>query len=262
MKLSIIVPSYNSSRFIRETLDSILNDQDSVPIELIVVDGGSTDNTLDILRSYGNKLRWISERDNGEPDAINKGMAMATGDVLAYIDADDVYYPYALKKVAKYFNEHPEAMWLYGKGRIIDIDGRYCRSLITKFKEVWQPHYSYDNLRIVDFIVQPTAFWRGELVKEIGGFPVKEHLAFEYDFWLRAGRKYKPAFLNEYLACWRSHPASVTAKDIYANMADALRLSGKYTGWRLDLRLAELGIYLLAIGGYFVIGLLNRGKGK
>lgn len=257
MKLSIIIPSYNTGKFIRQAIDSVLN-QAYPYMECIVIDGGSTDDTIDILRSYGERITWLSEKDKGEPDAVNKGMAMATGDVVAYLDADDVYLPHSFAKAMAVFNKYPDVMWLYGKGNIVDEQGDECRGFITRFKEFFQKRYSYNKLLCVDFIVQPTVFWRRELIDEIGCFPIDEKLAFEYDFWLRAAAKYRPAYIDSYLASWRAHGNSETANAIYQDMKDALRLSRKYSKGRPLINLMQLAVYLMAVTGYFVLGLLKR----
>ena len=104
LKLSIITPSFNQGVFIKETIDSILS-QGYAQLEYIVVDGGSTDNTVEILKSYGDKIKWVSEKDNGQADAINKGLKMATGDIVAFINSDDYYLPNALHAVNDFFSE-------------------------------------------------------------------------------------------------------------------------------------------------------------
>lgn len=256
MRISIIIPSYNTAKYIRQAIDSVL-DQGYPEIEIMVVDGMSTDGTLEILKSYGDKISWVYEKDKGEADAVNKGMELCTGEVIAYLDADDVYMPNVFDIVAAMFALNTSLMWLYGKGKIIDEQGNECRSFLTRFKEIFQKRYSYNALLCVDFICQPTAFWRRSLVDEIGGFPINEKLAFEYDFWLRAGKKYKPQFINWYIAGWRAHPQSETARDIYKDMHDALRISGKYTTSKV-IRLIQYVAYLGAVSMYFVVGVLKR----
>ncbi len=257
MKLSIIIPSFNTGKFIRQAIDSVL-DQAYPYVECIVIDGGSTDGTIDILKSYGERITWISGKDNGEPDAVNIGMGMASGEVLAYLDADDIYLPNSFAKVMAVFERYPDVMWLYGKGNIINEESEQCRGFITKFKEFFQKRYSYSKLLCVDFIVQPTVFWRRELSDEIGQLPIDEKLAFEYDFWLRVGAKYHPAYIDSYLASWRAHGNSETANAIYQDMKDALRLSRKYSKGRPLINLMQLAVYLMAISGYFVLGVLRR----
>jgi len=255
--ISIIVPTYNAERYLRQAVESIL-EQDYLDVELIVVDGKSTDSTVNILREYGKEIRWISEKDKGEPDAINKGMAMAKGELIGFLNADDIYLPNALSTVVEHFKDYPNSMWAYGKCKIIDEDGEEARGLVTKIKELFQPHYSYSRLLIGDFIAQPAAFWRRELVNEIGNFDIRETLAFEYDFWLRAGKLYRPGFINEYLASWRAHSESLTVNNIYKDMKDAYRISKGYSLARPLINLAQLGVYLATTSGYFAMNTLAR----
>ena len=118
-KVSIITPSYNQGQFIERTILSVL-EQDYPNVEYIVMDGGSTDNTVEILKKYEDRLIWKSEPDKGMSDAINKGFRMATGEIIAWINSDDIYQPGAIEFVARYFAEHSEVDVIYGEGRIID----------------------------------------------------------------------------------------------------------------------------------------------
>ncbi len=206
-KISVVIPCYNSVDFIEETLRSILN-QGYPNLQCVIVDGGSTDGTLDILKKYDGRIQWISEKDKGQSDAINKGLKLAEGDVVTYLNADDIYEKDCLGRVANFFMKNPGCKWAYGKCRIINENGMEIRKPITWYKNYWQRRYSYTRLLILDFIAQPAAFWRRELTEEIGLFDVNEHLAMEYDYWLRAGARYEPGFIDEYLARFRLHPVS------------------------------------------------------
>ena len=112
-RISVVTPSYNQGNFVEETIQSVL-DQGYPNLEYIVMDGGSTDGTLDILRKYEKRLVWKSERDRGQSDALNKGFRMASGDIFSFINSDDVYEPGALHKVGRFFVDHPQASWLTG----------------------------------------------------------------------------------------------------------------------------------------------------
>ena len=228
LKICVVIPCYNSVRFIEETLQSILS-QDYPCFQCIVVDGGSTDGTLDILRKYASdKLSWITGKDRGQSDAINKGLEQVRGDILTYLCSDDLYEPRCFSEVAKFFSENPERKWLYGKCNIINEDGKEIRKLITLYKDFWQQHYGYRRLLVMDFIAQPSVFWRAELTKEIGLFDPDNHLTMDYEYWLRAGFKYHPGFVNKYLAKFRLHPTSKSTKRFHAASTEALVVAKQY----------------------------------
>src|SRR5437016_13220935 len=121
--VSIVTPAYNQRRFLRRTIDSVLN-QDYPRIEYFVFDGGSTDQSVDILQSYGARFFWVSQRDHGQSDAINQGLQRARGDILAYLNSDDILLPGAISKVVEHFRGHPDWDLLYGNAHTIDEDDR------------------------------------------------------------------------------------------------------------------------------------------
>ncbi len=226
-KISIVIPCYNSVRFIEETIRSILQ-QDYPSLQCIVIDGGSNDGTLDILKKYEGRIKWISEKDKGQSDAINKGLRLAEGDIVTYICADDFYEKDSLRKVADFFMNNPGRKWVYGKCRIVDENGVEIRKLITWYKNLWQRRYSYTRLLIMDFMAQPAVFWRRELTEEIGLFDVNAQLAMEYDYWLRIGAKYEPGFTDEYLASFRLHPVSKSSRRFSEAAREALDIAKRY----------------------------------
>ncbi len=227
LKISIIIPSYNASDFIEETIQSIVN-QNYPNLECIVIDGGSNDGTLDILNKYKGQIMWISEKDRGQSDAINKGLKLASGDIITYINADDVYERGCFQKVTAFFEKSPTVKWVYGKCRIINKDGAEIRRPITWYKNFWQKRYSYNRLLILDFIAQPATFWRKELTDEIGLFDVNQHLAMEYDYWLRTGANYKPGFIDDYLASFRVHRHSRSSVNYSKAAREALDVAKSY----------------------------------
>jgi glycosyltransferase involved in cell wall biosynthesis len=227
LKISIVIPSYNMGGFIEETIKSIV-EQDYPDYECIVMDGGSTDNTIDILKKYQPKITWKSEKDNGQSDAINKGLRQATGEIVTYINADDMYEAGCFRKIADFTQKNPDIKWLYGKCRIVNDKNIEIRGLITRYKNIWQRSYSYNKLLVMDFLSQPAVFWRKEMNQELGYFDVNDHLSMEYDFWLRLGAKYRPGYINDYLARFRIHPASKSSLGYTAAARSARELARKH----------------------------------
>ena len=255
-KLSIITPSFNQASFIDRTIRSVL-DQNYPSLEYIVVDGGSQDGTIDILKKYERRLKWISEKDEGQADAINKGILMATGDIIAYLNSDDVYEPGALQRVAEYFAAHPEAMWLTGKCRIIDEYDREIRGMITAYKNFLLRHYSYEMLLVTNPISQPATFWRRGLVREFGLFDINEHLVMDYEYWLRIGRRYSPGILNGYLARFRVHGRAKTVSTNFSNFKQELAVAKKYSG-SITVRVLHYANYAIIVSAYVSMAFLSR----
>lgn len=217
-KISLITPSLNQGKFIEATIQSVLT-QNYPDLEYIVMDGESSDNTLKILERYSDQLKWISEKDNGQTEAINKGLRMANGEVLAYLNADDMLLPGTLLKVAHRFMEHPDAMWVTGQCRIIDENNREVRRLITTYKNFWLRFSRASMLLITDYVSQPATFWRSRALEEFGYPDESLHYAMDYEYWLRLYSRYPPLFIPEYLAAFKIHPHSKTTttghKDIF-----------------------------------------------
>jgi len=261
-KISIIIPCRNAVEFIDETILSILN-QNYPDFQCIVIDGGSTDGTQATLEKYGDKIKWISENDKGQSDAINKGLNLAEGDIVTYINADDIYEVGCFEKVANFFIKNSEIKWIYGKCKIIDENGLEMRKLITLYKIYWQKRYSYSRLLIMDFIAQPSVFWRKELTDEIGLFDVNAHLAMDYDYWLRAGAKHDPKFINEYLARFRLHSRSKSSTRFSAAAKDALGVSKKFANENKQYLVIPLQYlnYLIVVALYYILKIIPLKKG-
>ncbi|OGU46776.1 MAG: hypothetical protein A2X68_03530 [Ignavibacteria bacterium GWC2_56_12] len=197
MKISVITPSFNHGEFIEDTIRSVAN-QDHDDIEHIVVDGGSTDSTLATLKKYP-RVRWVSEQDSGQGNAINKGFAMATGDVLAWLNADDYYEENVFGRIIAYFKDHPDCMFLYGDLTFVDKLGRplnkYTGDKIT-----------YDSLIAnPDIVRQPSSFWRREVMERLGGIDESFHLVMDLDFFLRVGKRYPLHYLEGNLSYYRHY---------------------------------------------------------
>lgn len=236
MKISIVTPSYNQGKFIRHTLDSILNQNVNFPIEYILVDAVSTDETPKIVEEFVPKFKakgiefiYICEKDNGQSDAINKGLKMATGDIVAYLNSDDTYEPETFNKVWDFFEKNPDKKWVYGKCKIIDDKDREIRKPITFYKNLLLKNYSYSKLLSENVISQPATFWKWKLHNEIGYFNEKEHFCMDYEFWLRIGQKYPAGVIDDYLANFRYYMNSKSGSVNKKQFRDELRLAKKYS---------------------------------
>jgi len=247
MKISIITPSFNQAAFIERTILSVLG-QNYPDLEFIIMDGGSTDGTLEILKKYEDRIIWKSERDGGQSDAINKGLRMATGDIVAYLNSDDTYAPGALQKVADFFAQRPETKWAYGKCRIIDATDKEIRRPITFYKNLLLKKYSYAKLLSENFISQPATFWKRELHDEVGFFNEEENFCMDYEFWLRAGAKHPAGMIPEYLANFRYYPDSKSGGVNKKQFQDELRLAQKFgTGHPLALALHKFNYHKITL---------------
>lgn len=197
MKFSIITPSLNQAEFIEDTILSVL-EQEYPDFEHIVVDGGSTDGTVDILKKYPH-LKWISEKDRGQSDAINKGFKMADGEILAWINSDDFYEKNIFRDINNYFLQNPDACFLYGGITFIDKE----KNLIER---VSGDIISYKNLlKNPDIVRQPSSFWRREITEKTGLLNEDYHVVMDYDFFLRISKKYTLHYLDRNLSYFRAY---------------------------------------------------------
>lgn len=201
-KISIVTPSYNQGKFIERTIRSVL-DQNYPNLEYIVIDGGSKDETVEILEKYGRKIKWVSEKDSGQTEAINKGLRMSTGDILAYLNSDDTYELGGLKLIGKYFARYKKTMIVYGNGRHIDENDKYINDYPSGA-------VSYEILKSTCPVCQPSVFWKRKLWEDIGSFDESLRFGMDYDYWIRVAKKYKFTFIGDYIANTRLHSNTKT----------------------------------------------------
>lgn len=207
-KISIITPSFNQGKFIKETIDSVLS-QNYPNLEYIIVDGGSTDDTVKILKSYGKKVKWISEKDKGQADAINKGLKRINGEIIAFINSDDYYLPGTFNKVVKFFQNNPSRKMVSGDYDIVNEFGKPIQSFVRLYKSFFKNFESLTILSILNYINQPSTFWKREIYKKIGFFDEELIYTMDYDYWMRTLKSgFKIGFINEKLSAFRIHTGS------------------------------------------------------
>ncbi len=238
MTISIITPSYNQAKFLERTLDSVHTQHGDFRLEHIVVDGGSTDGSVELLKNRGDAIKWISQRDEGQADALNKGIAMAGGDIIGWLNSDDTYEPGCLATVAKIFADEPQTRWLYGKVRIIDADDREIRRLVTLYKNLRMRRWSYRKLLEENWISQMGVFWRRQAGEQTGPFRKDLHYCMDYNYWLRLGEKWPGRFVNRYLAAFRAHSTSKSTTSFRKQFREELNVAREIAAGRYRLPIA------------------------
>jgi glycosyltransferase involved in cell wall biosynthesis len=256
MLISIITPSYNQANFIGQTIESILG-QGMEGLEYIIIDGGSTDGTLDILRQYGDRIKWVSEPDKGLADAVNKGIAMASGEVIGWLNSDDLYFPGTLKAVSDHFSIHSQCCWLYGRCNIIDSSGKERWKWITKYKNGRLKKFSLDRLLRENFISQPAVFFRKELFEKAGRLDLSLKYAMDYDLWLRFAKITPACIITRELSGFRRHGKSKSETGFRDQFFEQYAVAQRYNTSGFNRALHRFNIFKI-INSYRVIGWFFR----
>jgi glycosyltransferase involved in cell wall biosynthesis len=202
--VSIVTPSFNQARYLEATIKSVLS-QNYPRLEYIIVDGGSTDGSQEIIRKYSDKLAWwVSEKDQGQTDALNKGFARAKGDILAWLNSDDMYLPGAVTSAVKFFQDQSQPGLVYGDANFINESGQ----LIGKF------HAAQTNLYLLRqgyvHIPQQASFFRGDLWRSVGPLDPTFYFAMDYDLWVRIAARSDVKYVPQTWANFRLHTAGKT----------------------------------------------------
>jgi len=221
MKITVVTPSFNQGQFIERTIQSVLT-QSISSLEYYVEDGASTDNTVNILKKYSDQLFCSSEKDTGQANAINKGFKKATGDIIGWLNSDDLYYPNTLSTVISFFEKYNEIDFLYGQANHIDSDDKVINQYRT---EPW------DLKRLTQrcYLSQPAVFFRRRVFDKIGYLDESLRYCMDYEYWLRAGTQGLTFFyLPTLLAATRLHKDAKTVRQSVAAHREQLKMILKY----------------------------------
>ena len=228
-RVSIVTPSYNQASFLEETICSVI-DQGYPNLEYFIIDGGSKDGSLEIIKKYSKHLAgWISETDQGQTDAINKGFARATGDVFAWLNSDDTYQPGAISEAVAYLEAYPKTGMVYGDANLIDEGGK----VIGKFP-ARQTDYSH-LMRGYVHIPQQASFFRSEHWKQVGPLDPTFYFAMDYDLWVRLSRRTQLDYVPRLWANFRLHGSAKSVASDDRCWPEMLRVyqreGGKTLSW-------------------------------
>ena len=199
--VSIVTPSYNQAPFLEQTIQSVL-EQEYPHMEYIVVDGGSTDNSVDVIHKYADQLAyWISERDSGQAEAINKGFARANGDIVAWLNSDDYYLQNTITSVVRCFEQNPDALMIYGD--MLAVDGNDQTINILKYKQL-----SLEDLLCFQIIGQPSVFFRRAAFEKVGWLEPTFHYMLDHHLWIRLAQEGRILHVPQVWSAARYHPAA------------------------------------------------------
>jgi glycosyltransferase involved in cell wall biosynthesis len=238
--ISIVTPSYNQGEFLAETIESVISQEGDFLIDFIIVDGGSSDNSLDIIKHYdellqigewpvkclGIEYHWMSEKDKGQTDALMKGFRIAKGDVYAWLNSDDTYLPGALQTAAGFFRNNPKVGLMYGNAHYCDRTGRIIGDYRTA-------PFDLETLAYANIICQPSTFFRREVFESVNGLNGALHYVMDYDLWIRIGRLFPCRHVPHLLATYRLHDTSKTvcSDTLYLNCEESLIVTIRHFGW-------------------------------
>jgi glycosyltransferase involved in cell wall biosynthesis len=240
ISISVITPSYNQGSFLSETIESVLRQEGDFHLQYIIVDGGSSDQSVEIIRRYEKKLnerawpvkcrsisfQWLSEKDGGQSDALIKGFGRAEGSVLAWLNSDDSYLPGAVAAAAHCFSNFPDTALFYG-------DAHYCDAAGTVIGNYRTEPFHLKKLPSFNFICQPSTFFTRKAFDAVGGLDRSLRFAMDYDLWIKLALRFPCHYLPQVLSVYRLHDSSKTMLDetLYENSEEALQLALKYFQW-------------------------------
>jgi glycosyltransferase involved in cell wall biosynthesis len=203
--VTIITPSYNQGRFLRQTIESVLG-QDYPNLEYWVIDGRSSDRSVEILQEYGSRLQWLSEPDGGQSQAINKGLARAKGEIIGWLNSDDTYTAGAISSVVRAFEQDPDVMLVYGEGNLMAESGR----ILGRFPHT-RPFDLWKLTQLIDYVQQPSCFFRREAIEAVRGVDEDLHWCMDWDLWIRIATRFQARHISDCLSNARTYAGSKTA---------------------------------------------------
>ncbi|MCS3801730.1 glycosyltransferase family 2 protein [Niastella sp. OAS944] len=230
-KISVITPSYNQGQFIEETILSVIG-QNYPNLEYIVIDGGSTDNTVSIIKKYESKISyWVSEKDGGQAEAINKGFKKATGDIFCWLNSDDMFMPGALYIMAAKMKENNSAIYF---GNCIHF--KYANDGVEAIGSNVVEAARLYSLQHVDFIIQPSSFWSKATFEKVGYLTEELHFGLDWQWFLRAKQCGVPFIaIQECLSMYRAHPNHKSSHGGKKRQSEFVKIYDQYAPERTDL---------------------------
>jgi glycosyltransferase involved in cell wall biosynthesis len=232
-KVSIVTPSYNQGEYIEETIKSVVS-QGYPNLEYIIIDGGSNDNSVEIIKEYAEKypyIQWVSEKDRGQSHAINKGFKRSTGEIVAWLNSDDVYEMNAIIDQVELLQNNPDVMLVYGDAIIEDE--------VTGIKEKFKSAEPFDYYRLIHvnhMIMQPTTFWRRELFDKIGYLDETLNFTMDWEFWIRTGKEHKILYNPITIARAKDYKTTKTFSGGFKRLKEIKMIQDKY-GWEKNPKL-------------------------
>ena len=263
MKFSIITPNFNGARFLDTALASVAAQRGpGIEVEHWIMDGGSTDGSAEIIRRYlGPETFLVAEPDRGPADAINKGLRRATGEIVAWLNADDCYHPAALRHASDVLSAHPRAVLVFGGCRIVDEQGAEIRHGITRFKEFFFPFSSRFTFQCINYISQPAMFFRRTAMERAGLLRDDLKAAWDYEFmlrlWRQGGAKRVP---GAPLADFRWHPGSISGQTFRRQFREEWEAAAADAGRFSPQALLHLGVRFGIVGIYALMAQLRKQK--
>ena len=235
MKLSIIIPTYNCGQYIKKAIDSVLG-QPYQNKEIIVIDGGSKDNTIEILKSYGAQIKWISEKDNGQADAINKGFKMATGDITTWLNADDYYMSNIFDEIVNAFEEDDKIVLVYGN----------CKSVAKNFEIMNTPPTQLNLKKMINsgnMVFQPSSFYRMKTIRAINYLDSSLTYWMEFDLFIKLLKNGSSKYINKTLSIFTLRDDQKSNSKNIVAMNKELRKISRLHGGHFFSRILISSIY-------------------